>query len=123
MKRKPKRFDATELREKVTAFCRARGGVAESETAYNSVLEGVIGGDFVLSTRAGKWIVHLPSDGFCLFSINTRFEDPERAAAVVGRYGLNPFSGKWNHNDTCADGLFETFELCAARLFEACLSG
>ena len=70
-KRKSKRFDATELREKVAAFCRAHGGAPRGEPAYNSILDGFIGGDFVLQTRAGKWIVHLPSDGFCLFSINT----------------------------------------------------
>jgi hypothetical protein len=36
------------------------------------------------------------SEGDFLASVFSRFEEPERATALIGRHRMNPFSGKWN---------------------------
>jgi hypothetical protein len=36
------------------------------------------------------------SEGDSLASVFARFEEPERAVAVIGRHRMNPYSGKWN---------------------------
>jgi hypothetical protein len=38
------------------------------------------------------------SQGLELASVMCRFEEPERAAAMIGRHNMNPFSGKWNRH-------------------------
>jgi hypothetical protein len=36
------------------------------------------------------------SEGHSLASVFGRFDEPERAVALIGRHRLNAFSGKWN---------------------------
>lgn len=88
---------AAELRPLVEAWCRERGGVEMEPSSYNEVIGGTIGGTWRVQTLAGAWFVHLPSDPSTdAVFINTRFDDPERAAVYVGTASLNPYSGKWN---------------------------
>jgi len=38
------------------------------------------------------------SEGDALASAFGRFDEPERAVALIGRHNMNPYSGKWNHH-------------------------
>ena len=52
---------------------------------------------FRLQTCVG--LLHLSvSEGHSLASLFGRFEEPERAVALIGRHQMNPYSGKWNRH-------------------------
>ena len=38
------------------------------------------------------------SEGHTLASVFGRFDEPERAAVLIGRQQMNPYSGKWNRH-------------------------
>lgn len=38
------------------------------------------------------------SEGHCLASVFGRFDEPERAVAVIGQGNMNSYSGKWNRH-------------------------
>jgi hypothetical protein len=52
---------------------------------------------FQLETSVGQLRLSF-SEGDCLASVFGRFDEPERAATLIGRHNMNPFSGKWNRH-------------------------
>jgi len=58
--------------------------------------------DFQLATSVGLLRLSF-SEGHSLASVFGRFDEPERAAALIGRHNMNPYSGKWNHHWSKAD--------------------
>lgn len=116
-KRRAKFRSAEALRERLRAWLVERGGVVESDPAFDGKL-CVLGGDVRLPLREGALLVHLPSDddlGVGL-DINTRFVDVEGAPSDKWTIKLpsdaNLYSGKWNFS--CyedEDLLFQHFTL------------
>lgn len=95
-----KRFHVPFIVESSCPTCAERHSV---DLTREYLPDGVYGATWVVPTRLGEWLVHEPSDpGTSLISINTRFQNPERAGAVIASHAaggqLNPHSGKWNHN-------------------------
>jgi hypothetical protein len=52
---------------------------------------------FQLATTVGLLRLSF-SEGRCLASVFGRFDQPERAVALIGCHNMNPHSGKWNHH-------------------------
>jgi hypothetical protein len=50
-----------------------------------------------LETRVGLLRMSF-SEGHDLASVMCRFEEPERATAMIGRHVMNGYSGKWNRH-------------------------
>jgi hypothetical protein len=70
------------FRDQIRAFLIRNGATEQLNKAY----------EFVIITKMGTLQVSVYPDW-----IACRFDDVERAVAVIGRHGMNPCSGKWNH--------------------------
>ena len=53
--------------------------------------------EFQLATSVGLLRLSF-TEGHSLASLFGRFDEPNRAVAVIGRNSMNPYSGKWNHH-------------------------
>ena len=53
--------------------------------------------EFQLATNVGLLRLSF-SEGHALASVFGRFDEPERAVALIGRNSMNPYSGKWNRH-------------------------
>ena len=122
MSRKMRSAEA--LRQRLIAWLKECGGEQLSESEHNSILGGVIGGDWRIMTQLGWLIVHLPGDEECIHShqgkkiglldINTRFEDWSTGKLPAD---ANPYSGKWNFGCyESEDRLFADFTNRLSRL-------
>jgi hypothetical protein len=111
---KKKNPDRSAFRARLNEWIVAHGGKAESQPMPNSILGGLAGGHWIVSTRLGVLMVHMPSD-YGMLCINTRFMD-------WGFHQLpsdaNPHSGKWNFiwDDASEDSLFAAFTSRLERL-------
>lgn len=53
--------------------------------------------EYILETNLGRlYILPASSCADTCYECFGRFEEPARAAAVIGRHNMNEFSGKWN---------------------------
>jgi hypothetical protein len=63
-------------------------GAVETDSTYRLTLE----------TKAGRLALHPDQNETTgLGTVFTRFDDPQRAVALLGQ-SVNPHSGKWNHH-------------------------
>ena len=84
-KRKPR--DVQQFLTRVIELLKTVGAV-ETDSTYR----------FTLDTKAGRLALHPDQNETTgLGTIFTRFDDPQRAVAILGQ-SVNPYSGKWNHH-------------------------
>jgi len=70
------------FRDQIRAFLLRNGATEQLNRCY----------EFVISTKMGTLQISVYLDW-----VACRFDDVDRAVAVIGRAGMNPYSGKWNH--------------------------
>ena len=70
------------FRDQIRAFLLRNGATEQLNRCY----------EYAISTKMGTLQVSVYPDW-----VACRFDDVARALAVIGRSGMNPFSGKWNH--------------------------
>ena len=84
-KRKPR--DIQQFLARVIELLQSLGAV-ETDSTYR----------FTLETKAGRLTLHPdPNDTMGIGTVFTRFDDPQRAVALLGQ-SVNQYSGKWNHH-------------------------
>ena len=69
--------------DQIRAFLLRNGATEQLNRCY----------EFVSITKMGPLQISVYPDW-----VACRFDDVERAVGVIGRHGMNPYSGKWNHH-------------------------
>ena len=71
------------FRGQIRAFLIRNGATERLNKAY----------EYAISTKLGTLQISVYLDW-----VACRFDDVDRAVAVIGPHGMNPYSGKWNHH-------------------------
>jgi hypothetical protein len=103
------------LTQKQIQFARKQYSAVETMILENGGTRRGIRNEFELQTVCGSISISLDV-GFYIFSINCRFAEVQKAVEHFKtkphsspRSRLNPYSGKWNFNDTDATALVTEF--------------
>ncbi len=82
LKTKKKEKNGQWFRDQIRAFLLRNGATEQLNKAY----------EYAIITKMGPLQVSIYPDW-----VACRFDDVDRAVAIIGRHGMNPYSGKWNH--------------------------
>ncbi len=82
LKTKKQQKNGQWFRDQIRAFLLRNGATEQLNKAY----------EYAIITKVGTLQLSVYLDW-----VACRFDDVERAVGVIGRHGMNPYSGKWNH--------------------------